>query len=415
MQKQIAVFLILAILLIAGCTSPDAKHQLNDSGATLKKVQSLVNGQNTFAFNLYGKIADDPQNLEKNVFFSPYSIATALSMVYEGARGVTADEMQNMLYLPVDANERLSATARIYNQLNKSDKQYILNTANALWTQKDYLFLDSYLSTVKNYYGGSATNVDFVRNGSDAVRQINSWAAQNTNNRIPQVLDEKMDTSALRLVLTNAIYFKGKWEKEFKKEATYPQAFYKNNGSEIQAPFMHKQEKLKYADTNDYEILEIPYEGKELSMIILLPKKDAPQEKKQAISQSDANELIEGMYSTTVNVSLPKFTFRTHYDLGKTLEQLGMILAFSDVADFSGMDGKKDLAVSFVLHDTFVEVNEEGTEAAAVTTIGIVATSVGPPRDVVDFVADHPFIFIIRDNTTGAFLFMGKVNDPVLQ
>ncbi|MCX6804341.1 MAG: serpin family protein, partial [Candidatus Diapherotrites archaeon] len=401
----ITILAIVVVLVLFGCTvpSPNPTPNLNDSGATTENVQALVNGQNTFAFNLYENLKNNPENSGKNVFLSPYSISTALSMVYEGARGTTAEEMQKTLLLPIDSNQRFFATARLYNQLNKTEKQYILNTANALWTQKDFTFLESYLSTVKNYYGGSAINVDFINDGSMAVRKINEWAAQSTNNRIPKVLDEKMDTSMLRLVLTNAIYFKGKWENEFKKENTVPQTFYKTDGGTIQTQFMHQQEHLQYSDNNYYELLELPYKGNELSMIIVLPKNDAPLEKKQIISGGEVQDLVNNVRTETVNVALPKFTFKTHYNLNAPLQELGIKTAFTDAADLSGMDGKRDLEISFVLHDTFVEVNEEGTEAAAVTTIGVATSAMRMPENIIDFVADHPFLFIIRDNATGAF------------
>lgn len=409
-MKQLIILFTLLILFF-GCTQVEPIKELDSSGSTQEGLNTLVNNQNEFAYNIYNQIISEN---EENVFLSPYSISTAFGMVYEGANGVTATEMQSVLKTPTDNNLRHYETAKLYQILNKKEKQYELNTANALWLQKDYPFANNYLNTINNYYGAEMTNVDFKSNGFDAINKINSWAAQKTNNRIPKVLEPLMDTKEMKMVLTNSIYFKGKWLNEFNKKNTRKENFYKLDGSIIEKDFMHQNENLNYYDNNNYEVLELPYKDKELSMVIFLPKKGSEYEKIRTISKEEMELLMKSMYPHQVNVSLPKFTFKTHYSLKEPLNKMGMNVVFTDDADLSRINGIGELKIDFALHDAFVEVNEEGTEAAAITTIGIVTTSARPDEPT-NFVADHPFTFIIKENKTSAILFIGNVIEPTIQ
>jgi len=274
-----------------------------------------------------------------------------------------------------------------------------LSIANSLWPQKDYPFLPAYLTLIKKYYGCEITPVDYKADAEDARRRINTWVENQTNDKIKDLIAEGFLNAQTRLVLANAIYFKGDWASQFKQEATHPAPFTLIDGTTVDVPMMSQAADFKMARTETVQALELPYESGDLSMIILLPN---PGEK-PALTSLDDLEFRE----MEVMVQLPKFKIETEFYLGKTLSALGMPLAFSGKADFSDMDESHNLSIDEVIHKAFIEVNEEGTEAAAATAVGIRATSM-PPQ----FIADHPFLFLIRENSTGTILFIGRITDP---
>ena len=413
------VLAILAILIsINGC-NPDIiveplddpnttlVEPLDDSDTTPEQMNNVVSANNYFAFDMYSEIEEG-----ENLFFSPYSVSTAMAMVYEGAKGQTADEIKEVFYYPEDDVLR-SGMAGIYNEINKKDKEYLLSTANALWAQEAYPFLESYTSIVEQYYGGRVTNMNFISKSEESRVIINNWVEERTNDRIKDLIPPGSINSMTRLVLTNAIYFKGKWDIEFDKEDTREEEFTLDSGDKIQVDMMHNTENFGYYEDGNMQILEMDYKGKELSMLVLLPKNDISS-LDGIISKARLEEWNDALYKPEVIVSMPKFTFETKYtEMGQNLVNLGMPTAFTEAADFSGMeDGFEDFYIDFVIHQAFVEVDEEGTEAAAATTIGIVGTSAGGSSEVIRFTADHPFIFIIQHKETGNILFMGKVMDP---
>ncbi|MCD6229863.1 MAG: serpin family protein [Candidatus Diapherotrites archaeon] len=424
-QKLIAIGLVLIAVIGAGLFFYDYGGNLipapdngiadvflaDDSQSTPEKVRAVTQVNNRFAFDLYRTLSSQPGS--ENLFFSPYSISTALAMTYEGAKGQTADEMQSVLHFPQDADIRRPGFAKIYNDLNKKDKNYALYTANALWAQKDYPFLDEYLHTASQYYAGKTTNLDFKKENEKSRLTINAWVEDQTNNKIENLIEKGDLPPITRLVLTNAIYFKGKWLKQFDEKNTTEQDFKINNKTTVKVPLMSltgEEATFSYGETNELQIIELPYQGEELSMLILLPKEN---EKLAEIENRLNAETVTGFKNTMakqhVNVFLPKFTFETKYYLKATLSGMGMPTAFSDSADFSGMDGTEILKIGKVIHQAFVEVNEEGTEAAAATAVIMVLKESVVPKTT--FRADHPFIFIIWDNNEN-ILFMGKVIDP---
>jgi len=381
---------------------------------------SVVNASNQFAFELYTKYASQ----DGNIFFSPYSISTALAMTYEGARGKTAEEMQSVFHFPQENSTRRVGFAAIYSEINKKDKKYNLSTANALWAQKDYRFLDSYFNLISTYYGGSVTNLDFVRDTENSRITINNWVEEQTNHKIKDILPPASITELTRLVLTNAVYFKANWFIPFLNETT-EQNFRVNSTKTIKVKMMslHGDRaetsrgnfiplRFNYAETDEAQILELFYDGNETSMLILLPKADNLRGLEQLLNANKLNEWKALLKETKLDgVYLPRFKFETKYSMPETLKGMGMKKAFDpNEADFSGMDGTKNLFISDVIHQAFIDVNETGTEAAAATAV-IIALGMAPGEPKV-FRADHPFISIILQRDTGNILFMGRVSNP---
>jgi serpin B len=384
--------------------------------SSAEDVSAVVNANNQFAFELYSKYKSN----EGNIFFSPYSISTALAMTFEGARGKTADEMQSVFHFPKDEALRRNSFQQIYNEINKEDKPYMLKTANALWAQEGYTFLDSYFSLIKQYYGGNATNLDFVNKAEESRLTINNWAEEQTNNKIKDLIPSGSLGPLIRLIITNAVYFKGTWFIQFDKTKTVEKDFKVSPGKKVKAMMMTltgERAKFPYDETEDLQVLELPYQGQELSMLILLPKEGTMDSLEASLNAQRISELRNSLKNERVNVYLPRFKFETKYFMKETLVGMGMPTAFTlgvdfgGEADFSGMTGSKDLNIDQVIHKAFVEVNEEGTEAAAATAVAVIAAGSLEPRIKI-FNADHPFIFVIQESATGNILFLGRVNDP---
>ncbi len=387
---------------------PSQPPKADEVGSTLQGIQEVVNANNKFAFDLYSELGKSENG---NIFYSPYSISAALAMTYEGARGQTADEMKSVFHFPESSTLRPNFAA-IYNEINKKDKPYKLSTGNALWAQQDYNFLEEYLSTVEKYYGGKAANLNFVRETEKSRQTINTFIEEQTNNKIKDLIPQGVLDASTRMVLTNAIYFKGTWTWEFDKSDTNEQNFKITPTNVVKTPMMHmKNDKAKfnYADAGELQILELPYKGEEISMLILLPTENLGAIEPSLTAEKLGEWKSQMKEDKLDTIYLPKFEFDTKYFMKETLSKMGMPTAFGN-ADFSGMDGTKSLFIDAVIHQAFVKVDEEGTEAAAATAVGVGISSVGPPRKI--FIADHPFIFIIQEKETGNILFMGRVTDP---
>ncbi len=407
MIKRFLSFIFFLIFL-SGCTNTSeisSPIKADDSGATVEGVNSVINANNQFALDLYLKLEDE----EGNIFFSPYSILVALAMTYEGAREKTVEEMQSVFHFPEDENIRRPSFAKIYNLLNKKNKKYELHTANALWAQKDYKFLDEYINAIKKYYVGKVTNVDFAKATENARLTINKWVEEQTNNKIKDLIPPGVLDALTRLVLTNAIYFKGLWVKQFDKKETREEDFRVSPEETVKVKMMNiTGEEFNYYETEKLQILELLYEGEDLSMLIILPKENDLKSLKESLSLEKLTELRNSLSEQQVDVYIPKFKFETKYFMVKTLKEMGMPTAFSMDADFSGMDGTKDLFIANVIHQAFIDVNEEGTEAAAATGVVMELKAAMPTV----FRADHPFIFMIQERETNNILFLGRVIDP---
>jgi serpin B len=431
MKKILTIVIALLMVVVVTATAiyflfpyePKQPPKADDVGSTQQGIQQVVNANNQFAFELFSEL--DKSN-EGNIFYSPYSISAALAMTYEGAKGQTADEMKSVFHFP-ESNILRPNFAAIYNEINRGNGAYELRTGNALWVQQDYPFLQDYTSGVEKYYGGKAANLDFVGETEKSRQTINGFIEEQTNDKIKDLLPPGSLNALTRLVLTNAIYFKGTWEWEFDKSDTRDQDFKITPTNIIKTPMMYMdpdKATFNYADLEKLQILELPYKGEKISMLILLPKQGEDYDyetgeriisdytlKDIDLSSEKLNEYKSQMKETKLDsISLPKFEFDTKYFMKDTLSNLGMPTAFSDGgADFSGMTGHRDLFISFVIHQAYVKVDEKGTEAAAATAVGMETTSV---RSRTIFRADHPFIFIIQEKETGNILFMGRVTDP---
>jgi len=378
----------------------------NDKNYTAEKLSSLVDSLNKFSFDFYQKISE---NKEDNIFFSPYSIFVALSMAYEGAHGNTATQMYNILNFLQNDSETQGSFGKIYNLLNQKQEGYKISTANAFWIQQNYPFLTEYISLLQNYYMAEANELDFSKN-VEAARTINTWIENQTNGKIKDMIDPSALSVFTRLVLTNAIYFKGLWENPFDPKYTTKIDFKLDSSKTVKVDMMSLSDCVfNYTETDDLQILKMPYEGDDLSMLVILPKENNISIVDSSLNTLNIEDWNSNLNEIKINIDIPKFKFKTEYNLNNVLTKMGMVDAFSEIdADFSGMDGTKSLFISDILHKAFVEVNEEGTEAAAATSV-IVTTSAITNT----FNADHPFVFLIQHESTGAILFMGKIMSPV--
>jgi serine protease inhibitor len=395
--------LILIIVLLAGITC-------SVKAAIDPNQQTIVAGNNKFAIELYQNL----QSREGNLFLSPYSISTALAMTYAGAKSETEKQMAQTLCFPPIKNEQFHKTfGEIIKQLNASGKKgsYELTVANALWGQKDYKFLPDFLTIVRENYGGDLQQVDFAAQAEAARKTINAWVESKTKDKIKELIKPGTLDSMTRLVLTNAIYFKGKWASPFKPEQTQDSPFVLLDGQKINVPTMNQTGRFGYMETNDIQILEMPYLNNDLSMVILLPKQtDGVKGLEKELVSDNLAGWLAGIHKREVQVFFPRFKMTSEFELAMVLGTMGMPDAFSGKADFSGMTGNRDLFISAVVHKAYVDVNEEGTEAAAATGVAMKLTSIGTLPAV--FKADHPFIFLIRDNQTNSILFLGRVANP---
>ena len=378
----------------------------DDTNATAESVSLLVDSLNDFSFDFYKEIS---MSEEGNIFFSPYSIFTAFSMAYEGSKGDTASQMKDVLNILQNNSQTLGSFGRIYNLLNQNQKGYVISTANAFWTHINYEFLDNYLDLLENFYMAEANELDFSKN-VEAAEIINSWIEDKTNDKIKDMIQSDMLSDLTKLVLTNAIYFKGEWDSPFNPENTYEADFEILPGETVKIDMMRDPDGsfFNYSETNDLQILELDYYGNDLSMVIILPKENNITFAESRLNYDNLTTWKNNFYGADINIQIPKFKFETKYSLNDLLKDMGIVDAFlPGIADFSGMDGTNNLFISSALHQAFVEVNEKGTEAAAATSI-IMELSAIPDN----FIANHPFLFLIQHKETDAILFMGRVTDP---
>lgn len=374
---------------------------------------SLVAGNTAFAWKLYAQLA---ASQDENVMFSPHSVSTALGMAYVGARGATADEMAHALSFELQGEELHAAFNKLDQELASRGKDAVakdgtpfkLRVVNQLWGQQGYTFVPEFLGTLSKHYGAKLFALDFESEPEPSRLIINEWVEEQTAQKIKDLIPGGGVTTQTRLVLTNAVYFNAAWLYPFVTDSTREQTFTKLDGSQVQAPFMHQTEELRYARGEDWAAVELPYSGNETSMVIIVPDagKFAQVEPMLATVSADA---IQQLRKADVALSLPKFKVEGAFGLRDALTTLGMGSAFVD-ADFSGIDGARELQIADVLHKTFIEVDEEGTEAAAATAV--VFRAVSAPVVQVELTVDRPFIALIRDNATGAILFIAKVISP---
>jgi serpin B len=373
---------------------------------------SISAANNQFALEVFRFIAASAEAKGKNVFLSPYSISTALAMTYTGSRGETQQQMAAVLHFSLSLEQLNAGFADLLARTSPQSKHYQLNVANALWGQQGYHFEPAFLDAVRKNYGGGLESVDFSNHRTQAIHTINAWVEKKTEQKIRNLLHDDDITELTRMVLTNAIYFKGDWAAKFSKDATGPAPFKLALGSTVQVPMMHQTASFLFSESmpDGLKAIELPYAGDDLAMVILLPE-GGLEKLEGELTVARLKQLRASLHETKVEVSLPKFQFETRYQLADLLAAMGMPDAFSETrADFSGMTGTKALRISRVIHQAMIDVNEEGSEAAAATAVVMMPKSVMMRRPV--FNADHPFLFFIIHKPTDSILFMGRYAAP---
>lgn len=370
----------------------------------------MADTNNRFAFSLFSNIL---QQDKVNVFFSPYSISNAFSMVYEGVHDNTKSEIQSVFHFIENDKARRDSVKALDSKINNVNRKYKLNIANALWIQNDFPVLKNYTDILEKYYAALATNLDFKRNPEGSRQIINKWVENKTNQKIKDLFPLGSIDNLTRVVLTNAVYFKGNWSNQFSKNETKDEDFKITDQQTVKVPMMTTEQCLRYFEDEDLQALEMPYKGGNLSMIVLLPKENNLTSLTESLSVEKLNEWKSRLTTEYIRAYIPKFTLNTKYILNDNLVSMGIQSAFSpDKADFSGITDKKDyLFISRVIHQAFVKVDEKGTEAAASTGMDDLFGFTMPPPPKI-FRVDHPFVFLIYDNQTGLILFIGQVVDP---
>jgi len=375
---------------------------------------ALVDGNDVFAFQLYQSL----RSSGGNIFYSPWSISEALAMTYAGSHSDTEKNIATTMNFTLPQDRLHPAFNYIDLQLKqrgqgakgKDETGFQLNVVNAIWGQQGFNFLTPFLDTLAQNYGAGLQLLDFINKTEDSRVTINNWVSEQTANKITDLIPPGSVNTMTRLVLTNAVYFNAAWANQFKKSSTADGTFNLINGATPTVAMMHESADLKYAGGANYQAVELPYDGNQLSMVILLPGSGQFNSYESSLDAQSVKEIVGSLATTRVNLSMPKFQFQSSFGLKSALSSLGMGIAFSPNADFSGMDGKTDLFIQDVLHKAFVSVDENGTEAAAAT--GVVVGIMAIPANQADIKIDRPFIFFIRDIPTGSIIFVGRVLDP---
>jgi serpin B len=368
---------------------------------------------NDFASRLYDKL--EGTQAGKNLFLSPSSIQVALAMCAVGARGETRKVMASLIGAPENVKEQNRQYAELLKSVNgDGDRAFQLVTANALWGQQGHHFKPDFKKAVADFYGGAFNKVNFRAQPDEAIRTINAWVSDTTHEKIKELAKRDLIKAYTRLILTNAIYFKGWRKKQFKENDTRDEDWHGQDGTR-KVPMMHQRGGYPYCEGDGFQALDLPYKGEQLSMLVVLPRKKdglASLETKFADGGTYQKVTTGLNHEGSVILSLPRFKMEAEFKLKPVLCALGAELAFSDEADFSGI-GDESLKISEVVHKAFVEANEEGTKAAAATadeTVFCIAEMESEEPKV--FKVDHPFLFFIRDRKTNAGLFSGRVLDP---
>lgn len=420
MKRSLLALLLLVIpLILAGCgqaisMAQSDKPRVTSPNVTASELTELVDGNTAFAFDLYQTLSQE----EGNLFYSPYSISVALAMTYAGARNETEQQMadtlqftlsQDLLHPALNSLE-LKLASRGEGAEGKDEEGFRLNIANSIWGQEDYEFLDEFLDVLAENYGAGLRLLDFINAPEESRITINDWVSDRTEGRIEDLIPQGAIDTLTRLVLTNAIYFNAAWLNPFSEDATADGVFHLIDGSEVTVPMMAQTESFGYAVGEGYQAVELPYDGNELSMVILVPNSSEFDDFESSLDADLVDDIINDLKYREVSLTMPKFEFESEFSLVNTLAAMGMPDAFSAAADFSGMTGNRDLFISDILHKAFVSVDEAGTEAAAATAVIMSLTAA--PEVPVEVTIDHPFIFLIRDIETGAVLFIGRMANP---
>jgi serpin B len=406
--QKAASYLLILILFVSCSETPEEPQDYEPIRLDLKS-QEIVNTTNDFGFDLFKEIINENGN--ENLMISSLSVAQALGMTWNGAQGATRDEMTQMLGFSVDNEKELNNSNKtIREALLKADNMVEMKIANSIWFRNTFSVDQGFVDINREYYDAEVKALDF-NDVAGSKKIINGWVSDRTNGRIPAIVDRINPEDIMFLI--NAVYFKGKWKYEFKKDDTVDELFYYADGSKAEVKMMVQEASLGYFGNSEYKGLILPYGNGHFNMVVLLP--DAGNDLKDIIAELNDQDLSNEIHDAAemnVKVWLPKFKFEYEAELKSPLTKLGMVTAFSDIADLSGIGSPSNLTISSVKHKTFVEVNEEGTEAAAVTSVTVGVTSVGPGEGMPEFKVNRPFLFLIKEKDTGAILFTGQVYTP---
>ena len=422
-MKKIFMSALMAIILLGlmACDQPVAseiirseKQRVTSPDVNEVDLETLVTGNSAFAFDLYQTLREEDGNL----FYSPHSISLALAMTYAGAHGETAQQMADTLHFvlyqdslhPAFNSLDIELSQRGEGAKGKNGEGFRLNIVNAIWGQDGYEFLSEFLDVLAENYGAGLRLLDFMKAPEESRITINNWVSDQTEGRIEDLIPQGVIDALTRLVLTNAIYFNAAWQHPFKEDLTEDGPFYLLDGGEVTVPMMRQTESFGYAEGDGYQVVELPYDGRELSMVLMLPQAGRFEAFEGSLNIQRTDAIVKDLTRRQVALTMPKFEFESDFSLGKTLAAMGMPVAFSGGADFSGMTGNRDLFISDVIHKAFVSVDEAGTEAAAATAVVMKLTAM--PEEPIEVTVDRPFIFLIHDIETGAILFIGRVTTP---
>lgn len=401
----------ICLFLIPACENnpvDDGNNQMKE--ITLTPVQkNLVQAGNNFALNLFGTTCREEEN-KPQVFVSPYSISEALTMTYNGAGGETADSMASVLGYEGMSREEINAYCKtLRTTLLELDPKVKLSIANSIWYRLGFEVQQSFIDINKTWFDAAVQGLNF--SSPEAPATINKWIANKTNDRIKDVIQEIDPTTVMFLV--NAIWFKGMWTSSFDPKNTMEKNFYCPGGKTVTASFMQQEHTFSYYRNDLFAMAEMPYGQGNYAMLVLLPNQGKTiNEILNSLNSQNWNEWKTGLQEKKLRIEFPKLKFTYKITLNQVLSKMGMGIAFTDDADFSGINPAEDLLISKVLHHSFLEVNEEGTEAAAVTVVEVGVTSAPVEPEVIPFIVNKPFLFAIHERSTGAILFMGMINEP---
>lgn len=411
MKKLIFITIMLFVIVFSAC-----RTNKNQSDNNPEVKMPVYQSNNLFAFDLFNAL-DIKEN--ENFVFSPFSISSALAMTYAGARGETADQMSQTLHFSKDQEQfhaNFSDWLSALEQEGANDQ--VIKIANSLWAQQDHPFHNDFFELIEKYYNSSLYKVDYKVDRESARNQINQWVENETNAIIKDLIQPGVLNEDTRLVLVNAIYFLSEWKIAFDPKSTRQDEFFTaiDNQTE-EVPFMYMKDTLNYYENEKFQVLEMNYANDDFSMIVILPSQG--NEIQDILNTPDVSKTImQSMDSLTmqeVQVFLPSFKSRSKLDIEDVLQRMGMTLAFSNKADFSAMTPENDLKIDKVIHEAFIDVNEEGTEAAASTAVVMIRkTSIRDDKPANIFKANRPFLYMVKENKNNSILFMGQMNNPKL-
>jgi serpin B len=427
-MKTRLAWLLAGLAFGAGCSTsaeaPKPNYDVAKSSlardltpaVTAADQTQLTNDNASFAIDLYQAVRKNPKLDKQGIFLSPHSVSTALAMAYAGARGTTESEMAKALHftLPQDRLHSafdwldLALESRGKNAKAKDDQPFRLRVANSMWGQKGFPFQQAFLDRLATSYGAGVNLVDFA-DSIAASGAINGWVEEKTENRIKDLVSPGALGGDTRFVLVNAVYFNAAWQSKFEKTATHDGTFTKLDGSTITASMMQEDVSLPYLHGETFDAVELPYDGGEMSMVLVAPAKGTFATYESTLTGESFRAVLSGLAPKQVKLTMPKFKEEGEFRLADPLKDLGMKAAFGP-ADFSGISTADQLYVSDVLHKTFLDIDENGTEAAAATAVVGKTTSVGPEPVTLDI--DRPFFVAIIDRATKAIVFFGRVVEP---